>query len=244
MLLAEELVLLLLDDRSGRWLVRRPAVRAAVRVGLVVELLARRTLSFDDAGVVVAGLGGTTGGDPLLDTTARQVAGKPLATALEPDRGELPQLLRRLRERGVLRRAVLRRRRHLARDEHHEAAVRARLLEALTVRLRPDRHTALLVAIVSELGLLGTLFPDQDTAALAARAATITSELRTDLHYFPTTLEGEARTDDRAGGRLDTAGDVLSGIGDALEVLDAVGSLLSLVSLPVRLAIRVLDGWP
>lgn len=244
MLLAEELVLLLLDDDSGRWLVRRPAVRAAVRVGLVVELLARRTLSFDDSGVLVDGLTGTTGGDPLLDATARQAAGQPLATALKPDRGELPQLLRRLRGRGVLRRAPVRRRRHLARDRHPEAAVRARLLEALTVRLRPDRHTALLVALVFELDLLGTLFPDQDRLALSTRAATITSELRTDLHYFPTSLEEEARVDDRSGGRLAGAGEVLGGIGDALEVLDAVGDLLKLVSLPVRLAIRVLDGWP
>ena len=42
MLLAEELILLLLDDDSGRWLVRRRAVRQAVRVALVFELVADR----------------------------------------------------------------------------------------------------------------------------------------------------------------------------------------------------------
>lgn len=239
MLLGEELVLLLLDDDSGAWLVRRPAVRSAVRVALVVELLARRAVSFDGSGALVTGLGATTGGDPVLDRVAGQVAGQQLRTAVEPDRRELPALLRRLRGRGVLRRGRVRRRRHLGRDHHPEAAVRARLLEALTASLRPDRHTALLVALVFELDLLGTLFPEHDAAALKLRAAAITSDLRADQHYVPTTLAHDAQGPPRPG-----TAEVLNGIGDALDALDAIGSLLELVSLPVRLAIRVLDGWP
>ncbi|ANS80161.1 hypothetical protein SGUI_2765 [Serinicoccus hydrothermalis] len=244
MLLADELILLLLDDRTGHWLVRRPAVRASVRVALVVELLARRQLALDDGGVLVQGLSGTTGGDRVLEQVAQQVVGQRPAELKRPRRGEVEELLAGLRDSGVLRRTWLNRNRHLPRDTHPEAGVRARLREALGVDRRPDRHTALLVALVFELGLLPTLFPDEDVLTLDHRAAIIVEALRTDLHYFPTTLEDDAR--ERIEGRdvASGVGDAISGVGDALEFLEVVVGATRLLSLPVRALVRVLGELP
>lgn len=241
MLLGEELILLLLDDDKGDWLVRRRAVPRAVRVALLVELLARRAVALDDQGFLVAGLSGTTGGDQVLDRVARDVQGKQVVAATEASDRELKALLGRLRDRGVLRRRPLRRGRHVPRDHQPETAVRTRVLEALQVQRRPDRHTALLVALVHELGLVGRLFPEHDHAALSARAAAITHQLREDQHYFPTTLEQDAVARARAA---DDPGSTLDGIGAAFEVLEGVGLLLQLASLPLRVVGRILENLP
>lgn len=239
MLLGEELVLLLLDDDTGDWLVRRRSVPRAVRVALLVELLARRTVALDARGVLVAGLPGTTGGDDVLDRVAREVQGRQVVDATEASGRELRALLGRLRERGVLRRGLLRRRRHLPRDPHPETAVRARVLAALQAGSRPDRHTALLVALVHELNLVDRLFPGQDPAALSARAAEITARLRQDQHYFPTTLPQDA-----APGAQTDLGRRLDGIDAAFEVLEAVGVLGRLAALPLRAVGRILGELP
>ncbi|QFG69417.1 GPP34 family phosphoprotein [Ornithinimicrobium pratense] len=241
MLLGEELILLLLDDEKGTWLVRRRAVPRAVRVALLVELLARRTVALDDHGVLVAGLSGTTGGDQVLERAARDVQGKQVIAATDaPDR-ELQALLRRLRDRGVLRRHLVRRRRHLPRDHQPEAAVRTRVLRALQVERRPDRHTALLVALVHELNLLDRLFPEHDHRTLSARAAAITQQLREDQHYFPTTLQQDASAQARAAG---DPGSTLDGIGAAFEALEVVGAVLELATLPLRVVGRILQELP
>lgn len=245
MLLGEELILLLLDDGSGRWLVPRRAVRRSVRVALVVELLARRAIALDDDGWLVPGLAAATGGDPVLDAAARQVAGHRPHELAEPDRRELGLLVARLRGRGVLRRGHLLRGRHLPRDPHPESGVRARLLEALTVRLRPDRHTALLVALVYEMDLLARLFPDHDSTALAMRAATTTSQLREDAHYFPSTLEQDATREGHGlSGLADGAGTLLDGMGAALEVLDLMVQAGHLLLAPLRVVLRLLEDLP
>lgn len=241
MLLGEELVLLLLDDEKGTWLVRRRAVPRAVRVALLVELLARRTVALDDDGVLVAGLPGTTGGDQVLERTAQDVRGKKVLLATDAPEREVRSLLRRLRDRGVLRRGLVRRGRHLARDHEPEAAVRTRVLGALQEQSRPDRHTALLVALVHELGLVERLFPQHDHAALSSRAAAITRQLREDQHYFPTTLAQDAQTQTRAAG---DAGSTLDGITAAFELLDGVGTLLRLASVPLRVLGKILEGLP
>lgn len=244
MLLADELILLLLDDRTGVWLVRRPAVRGAVRVALVVDLLARRRLALDDSGVLVDGVPGGTGGDEILERVARDVVGHRPEKMPHPRRTEVAQLLGRLRGQGVLRRGWVLRGRHLPRDAHPEAGVRARLREALGVDRRPDRHTALLVALAFELDLLPTLLPDEDPLVLADRAATIVHTLRTDLHYFPTSLPQDAQARAGAGEVAGDVVDVMAGIGDALEFLDVLVGAARLLSLPIRGLIRLLGELP
>lgn len=246
MLLGEELVLLLLDDESGAWLVPLRAVRRSVRVALVVELLALRAVSLDDAGVLVAGLPAATGGDPVLDAAARQVTGHSPQELARPDRREVGRLLARLRGAGVLRRGGLRRRRHLPRDGHPEAGVRARLLEALTVERRPDRRSALLVALVYEMNLVPRLFPDHpDAPALVRRGAAITAQLRDDAHYVPTTL-GQDVAGHGSKGRVgwEDVGDALAATGEAMEVLDLMVQGGRLLLWPARVVLRLLEDLP
>lgn len=244
MLLAEELILLLLDDDSGQWLVRRRAVPQAVRVALVVELLARRAIALDDKGVLVPGLAGATGGDPILDATARAVYGRRPEKVWKPRPRELDGLLKRLRDKGVLRRGRRRRNRHLPVDQHPEARVRGRLIEVLQTDLRPDRHTALLVALVHELSLLPKLFPHLgvELTALSLRANAISTQLRTDSHYFDTTLAQDNQ--ERTGNGLDVAGEVLTGVGDVFEVLELMAGLVKVATLPMRVVARVLAELP
>lgn len=243
MLLGEELILLLLDDDTGAWLVPRKAVRRSVRVALVVELLAQRAIALGDDGRLVAGLAAATGGDPVLDSAARQVVGHRPQELARPDRRELGLLLGRLRGAGVLRRGHLGRR-HLPRDPHPESAVRARLLEALTVQQRPDRHTALLAALAYELNLLPQLFPQHaDLPGLVRRAASVAAQLREDAHYFPTTLGQDAATA-TGKSRLDDVGDAFAATGDALAVLDVMVQGGRLLLVPARAVLRLLDGLP
>lgn len=237
MLLAEELILLLLDDDSGQWLVRRRRVHRAVQVALVVELLGRRRVALDDDGALVAGLSGTTGGDRVLESMAEDVVGAEPGRSITHRPGRTRALLARMRRAGLLRRSLLRRSRHLPRESSSEAQVRDRLRAALLGTLPPERHTALLVAIVFELDLLPTLLPEQDVPLMSARAAEISSRLREDQHYFPATSE----EDDHHGLG---PGDVLEGIGAALEVLDALSVMVRVVSLPVRVVLRVLGELP
>lgn len=238
MLLAEELVLLLLDDDSGDWLVHPVAVRRGVRIALVVELLGRRRLALEPSGELSADLSATTGGDPLLERVAEQVVGQRPQQLRRPPRREVREVLARLREQGGLRRGRFRRRRHLPGPSDQEMAVRDRLLAVLREDRPADRHTALLVALTYELNLLPRLYPQENIPALLRRAAAIQGQLREDEHYFPTSLEPDARRT-----RVD-AGDTLIGIGDALDGLSALVTAGRLVSLPVRVVFRVLGELP
>lgn len=239
MLLGEELVLLLLDDDSGRWLLDESVVRRAVKISLVVELLARRALALDDSDArLVAGLAGTTGGHPVLDRVVAQASGKELVPALRPERRELTALLAGLRDQGVLRRGTFRRGRHLPVQGHAEAAVRARVLEALGHDRQPDRHTALLIALLYDLNLLPVLFADQHVPTLVARAAGIRAELQADRHYVEGGLDGASPREKL--GPLD----VLDGVGDALDALEGVGQLLRLGGRSVGWIGRMFDALP
>lgn len=261
MLLGEELILLLLDDDSGRWLVPRRAVRQAVRGALVVELLARRAVSPDDHGVLVVGLPGATGGDPVLESAVRDVVGRRPEELARPEHAELWRLLERLRRSGVLRRGRVLRGRHLPHDPHPEDGVRARLREALTTPLRPDRPTALLAAILHEMFLLGPLFPDHDARMLGRRAREITQQLREDAHYVPTTLTEDARgaaagqREDREESWVEVVWDLTSTSPHRLDlgdVLDVVGSMTDgwrtvvaggwALTAPARALVRILGG--
>src|SRR5690606_33464591 len=112
------------------------------------------------------------------------------------------EVLRRLRTRGVPRRGRLPTR-HLPRDPHPEAGVRARLLESLQAPVRPDRRSALLVALVYELDLFRSLFPAHDRLDLAVRASEIRATVRQEAHYFDTTIDLDAHAPSDSPGRAD-----------------------------------------
>lgn len=219
LLLAEELVLLLIDDEKGTWLTPRHTLAPVVRVALVAELLARRTLELDDDGRLVPGVTSATG-DDLLDRTRDRVSGHRVTDRRVSHHGEVRAVLSRLRERGTLRRGTVLRTRHLTRDTGPETRVRERLLSALTGAARPDTATALLAALVAELGLLPRLFPDQDASALTARAALITEELRASGDYHGSGV----REAEEARAKAQRTGDLLDGAGDVLDLLHLIGA--------------------
>ena len=240
LLMAEELVLLLLDDRSGRWLLATPGVRRAVRVAMLAELLARGALTLDHppAGALPTlrpGAAAVTADDPLLDRALRRASGRSVQRALAPDPRELGLVLARLRRRGVLRRASVRRRRHLARDAHlSEAGVRDRVLAALAPGARPDRHTSLLVVLVDALGLLPALFPGPGLPQLVVAAARLRARLAEDPAASPI-----------ASGTPVPQGEWVN-TGDVLDLLfhPQLGDGLRVITFPLRAVARALDGMP
>lgn len=234
MLLAEEVTLLLLGDHQGTWLVDKAKVCRAVQAAYVVELMARQALVVDERGKLAPGIPGVTGGDRDLDRMVLALQGRTLKRLRLMPRSELRRLLARLRDAGVLRQAPVRRYRYLPANEHPEAQVRGRMREVLTSDLRPDLHTALLVAIVHELNLVEFLFDSLPPEA-NRRAREIVAQLRSDSTYFPDDL---ATTRSAAQRTSDAMDDVMV-IGDAVEGLVAVGRL---ASLPVRVVFRLLDG--
>lgn len=240
LLMAEELVLLLLDDAKGTWLLATPGVRRSVRVAMITELLARGALRSEHPAAgrpptLNPGQAAATGGDVLLDRALRQASGRSVERALALDLRELGLVLTRLRERGILRRAPVRRTRHLARDAHGtEARVRERVLAALAPGARPDRHTALLVVLVDTLGLLPHLFPGPGLPQLVAAAARLRVQLAEEPAAFPI-----------SSGTPVPQREWLTG-SDAVDILlhPGLGDALRLLGLPLRALGRAFDGLP
>lgn len=185
MLLAEELLLLALDDRTGRVGVREIDKGLAGAVLLELALLGRVRVAEKRENVRAGRLvlqPGPPPGHPVLD------AG--LAT-LEDREGRRPErvigaLGKDLRDRladGLVAAGVLRRERHRvlglfptrrlhAQDGTHEAAVRERIQAALR-GATPDERTAALIALLSALKAVTTVFEVPDKRAARRRAREI-----------------------------------------------------------------------
>ncbi len=165
-LLAEDLLLLLLDDESGALDVAAdpaPALGGALLLELAlddaVEVHERRW-----ARGVVRTTGGhdhTEGRDPLLGAALATVAEKERSAqdlVQRLGKGLKEQLVDRLVERGVLevRRdkvlGLFPRTRWPARDSSHEDAVRRALTAVLVGGAEPDPRTAALVALLHATG--------------------------------------------------------------------------------------------
>lgn len=160
MLIAEDLLLLLLDDEKGT-VAASDKVQPLLGGALLLELamaervvVAERTSRWSSAKVAVAG---TPLGEPLLDEAMARVAEKPRSAQDLVDRlgkGLKDRLLERLADRGLVHRRegkVLGLFPHTtwpATDARHEQEVRARLHDALVVGLTPDERTSALVALL------------------------------------------------------------------------------------------------
>lgn len=164
-LIAEDLLLVLLDDETGRLaasesiqallggaLLTELALAGAVEVGAKEGLLRRRKVRVAEPT------------PPLADPSLRRA----LATVMEKERTAedlVPRLgkkvrddlLGRLQERGMLRRedstvlGVFSRTRWPAEDTAHEHALRDRLQDALVGGVDPDARTAALIALLSSV---------------------------------------------------------------------------------------------
>ncbi len=165
MLLAEDLLLLLTEDDSGKLVVSGAGVDLALGGALLMELTldGRVDLTSEDEGkpgrLVVRDAG--PAGDQLLDEALQVVAaksGKKPSAAVGPLGRKLrTRLYGRLVERGVLRGeqgrvlGIFPSHRWPAQDAGHERDVRSRLEAALVHGLTPDPPTAALVSLLSAL---------------------------------------------------------------------------------------------
>jgi hypothetical protein len=166
MLIAEDLLLLLLDDESGK-LTNSTYLDTGIGGALLVELalgshveVVKGSGMWARAKVHTADATGPT--DPVLvealslvtekERTAQDLVGRLGKKRREP-------LLSRLEADGILRRqddkvvGLFPRRRWPAVDSSHEADVRRKLGDTLLRGVDPDPHTAALVAVLSSMDL-------------------------------------------------------------------------------------------
>lgn len=183
MLLAEELLLIALDDASGRDVTSMGLLDVGLAGAVLLDLSLAGAVTARDGKVVATG----TPDDPLLADAAATIRAqerprdarhwvKRLPKALRPLR---ERVARRLVERGVLREE---RRRLLGlipvtrwpeADPSAEEELRARLCAALVDGAEPDARTALLVSLLDPLDLVGAAVPREARRAARRRAKAI-----------------------------------------------------------------------
>lgn len=166
MLIAEDLLLLVTDDASGR--LSAPAAQVDVGLGgaNLVELTLRKSVDLSgeqDAGkpgrIIVRDPSPT--GDDVLDTALNTVIAyqgkKPSAVIRPLSKGLRPALYERLARGGVIRAeqgrilGVFPAHRWPTQDASHEAEVRRLVGDALVQQAAPDARTAALIALLHAL---------------------------------------------------------------------------------------------
>jgi hypothetical protein len=160
MLLAEDLLLLLTDDRTGRLLVTAQYVDVALAGAQLVQLSLDGRVDVDDR-KRLAVLDPSPTGDPLLDGAlgvVGQRAGKKPSAVIGPlGKGLRPQLYARLTASGVLRAeagkvlGLFPCTTWPAASVEHETAVRRGVEGPLVHGLTPDPRSAALVSLLHAL---------------------------------------------------------------------------------------------
>lgn len=189
MLIAEDLLLLLYDDETGKPITGSPGLDYALAGAVLIELTLLGKLDITGPGdpgkpgrlKIVDDL---PTGEPVLDERLAYVADKP-GKRPKDQIGRMSkhlrdQLLTRLDERGVLQAAegkvlgLFPVTRWPAKDARHEAAVRSRLESVLKVGATPDERTSALIALLSALNVVPKVVTDAvDKRALKQRAKEI-----------------------------------------------------------------------
>ncbi|EWS99765.1 hypothetical protein N865_20890 [Intrasporangium oryzae NRRL B-24470] len=169
MLIAEDLLLLLTDDDTGRSATSGTELDVALGGALLVELalMKRVDIAGPDERVPKGRLvvrDASRSGDLLLDealaTVGRKEGKRPQSVVTALGRGTRVRLYERLAEGGVLRAeegrvlGIFPSRRWPARDAGHEAAVRAALVTALRQGVALDPRTGALVALLHALNVV------------------------------------------------------------------------------------------
>jgi hypothetical protein len=182
-LIAEDLLLLLLDDESGK-LTNATHLATGIGGALLVELalggnveVVKGTGHWARAKVLPTGAAGPS--DPVLLEALDVVAHKERTAQDLVDRlgrKRRDQLLGRLRERGVIEEredrvlGLIPRRRWPTVDGTHEADVRRRLADALLHGTTPDERTAALVALLSALDVVHRVVEREGMSAREVKA--------------------------------------------------------------------------
>jgi Golgi phosphoprotein 3 (GPP34). len=172
--LAEELLLLGYDDRSGRALGSRIALDLGMAAAVLVELALAGRVALSDGSIVVTNQ--TPTGDVIADDVLAKIANDtphtPASWLQRLRHGLRDRILDDLCARGVVRDVAETRLDHIhvhrypVLDPSVEAEVRARLVDALTGERAPDERTAALAAVMAatrvepSLGLTGPAAED------------------------------------------------------------------------------------
>ncbi|TDD60069.1 GPP34 family phosphoprotein [Kribbella antibiotica] len=189
MLIAEDLLLLLYNDETGKPIVGQPKLDYALGGALLIELTTLGKVDItsrangERAGRLKV-LDPSSTGDAILDDRLAYVVSKAGKKPKDILRGlskqVRDQLLARLAERGILeadRDKVLGLfpvTRWPAKDAQHEGEVRAALESVLKVGTAPDQRTGALIALLSALDVVPKVITDAvDKRQLRARAKVI-----------------------------------------------------------------------
>ena len=189
-LLAEDLLLLVLDDETGAQTLDGTRTDLALGGALLLELaLAGRVALTRDGPWWAREQVGVTDpaplGDALLDEALVTVAEKPRGSQELVGRlgkGVRARLLERLQARGVLERrsdtvlGLFPRTRWPTADSRHEEQVRARLRDVLLVGLAPDQRTGALTALLVAVDKAHAVLPGlsrEERRAVKVRARAV-----------------------------------------------------------------------
>ena len=187
-LIAEDLLLLLVDDATGRFLLDTTRLDRALAGALLLELALAERVGPPAAGQrfgrdVIALVDRRPAGDPLLDAAlARLDTPKPPGAARAVSRlvkGTRQALLERLVEAGHVREehrtvlGVFRTSRWPAVRPEHEAEVRRRLQAVLLDGAEPDQRTAALVSLLVAVDAVPKVVAASDRKALVRRAKAV-----------------------------------------------------------------------
>lgn len=189
MLIAEDLLLLLYDDESGKPIAGNPGLDYALAGAVVIELtLLGKVDVAGDGDTVKPGrlkvLDTTPTGDAVLDERlailAQKAGAKPKDLMGKLSKKLRDQLLVRLAERGVLEAdkgkvlGLFPVTRWPAKDAQHEAEVRTALGNVLRLGAEPDERTGALIALLNALNVVPKVVTDAvDKKALKQRAKEI-----------------------------------------------------------------------
>ncbi|WP_020577645.1 GOLPH3/VPS74 family protein [Actinopolymorpha alba] len=185
MLIAEDLLLLLLDDNTGRPLADSTKVQYALAGAVLLELAlqGRVDVAGPDEEVRKGRLvvrDRSPLGSPVLDDALELLdhrGGRKPADVIRPlTKGLRDRLLNDLAERGILQRQEGRILRVFptttwpARDSSHEDTLRARLHGVLVQGLTPDGRTSALVSLLTAIDVVPKIVDAPDKRALKRRA--------------------------------------------------------------------------
>ncbi|MEV6893349.1 MULTISPECIES: GOLPH3/VPS74 family protein [Kribbella] len=186
MLIAEDLLLLLYDDQTGKPITGAPGLDFSLAGAVLIELTLQQKLDITTEGKAgrLRVLDGAPTGDPILDERLSYVIDKPgkkPKDQIKPLSKHLRnQLLARLAQRGVLEAdqgkvlGLFPVTRWPAKDARHEMEVRTQLEGVLRQGLAPDQRTAALIALLSALNVVPKVITDAvDNRALKQRAKEI-----------------------------------------------------------------------
>ena len=184
-LIAEDLLLLLLDDQTGK-MTNSSSLRTGVGGALLVELaLTEAVRVVEDPGFLARAKVEPTSvlspDDSVLADALVKIREKPrtaqdLVDRLGKDQRDV--LLGRLADRGILNRdegrvlGLFPRTTWPTRDSSYETALRQRLRDVLVRNAEPDPRTAALIAVLSAMGIAHKVVDDEGTGGrpLKARA--------------------------------------------------------------------------